>query len=42
MFDTAKIDGEMLQERYVVLNRKELALNVNTIEELKLAEKLLV
>jgi GTP:adenosylcobinamide-phosphate guanylyltransferase len=31
-----------VQERYVVMNRKEIALNVNTKEEWELAEKLLV
>jgi adenosylcobinamide-phosphate guanylyltransferase len=42
IFDTSRIAGETVQERYVVMNRKELALNVNTKEELELAERLLV
>lgn len=42
VFDTARVAGETVQERYVVMNRKEIALNVNTKEELELAEKLLV
>ena len=42
IFDTSKIAGETVQERYVVMNRKEIALNVNTKEEVELAEKLLV
>jgi len=42
LFDTARVAGETVQERYVVINRKEIALNVNTKEELELAEKLLV
>lgn len=40
VFDTAKVAGETVQERYVVMNRKEIALNVNTKEELELAELL--
>jgi adenosylcobinamide-phosphate guanylyltransferase len=42
VFDTACIAGETVQERYVVMNRKEIALNVNTKQEWELAEKLLV
>ena len=42
LFDTSRVAGETVQERYVVMNRKEIALNVNTKEELELAEKLLV
>ena len=42
VFDTARAAGETMQERYVVTNRMEIALNVNTKEELELAEKLLV
>jgi adenosylcobinamide-phosphate guanylyltransferase len=42
VFDTAGVAGETVQERYVVMNRKEIALNVNTKEEWELAEKLLV
>jgi adenosylcobinamide-phosphate guanylyltransferase len=42
VFDTARVAGDTVQERYVVMNRKEIALNVNTKEELELAEKLLV
>lgn len=40
LFDTAKVAGETVQERYVVMNRKEIALNVNTKEEIELAELL--
>jgi adenosylcobinamide-phosphate guanylyltransferase len=40
IFDTAGVAGETVQERYVVMNRKEIALNVNTKEELELAELL--
>jgi adenosylcobinamide-phosphate guanylyltransferase len=42
VFDTSRVAGGTVQERYVVMNRKEIALNVNTKEELELAEKLLV
>jgi adenosylcobinamide-phosphate guanylyltransferase len=42
VFDTARVASETVQERYVVMNRTEIALNVNTKEEMKLAEKLLV
>jgi adenosylcobinamide-phosphate guanylyltransferase len=43
MFNTIiAVSSGLVQERYLVMNRKEIALNVNTIEELKLAEKLLV
>lgn len=42
VFDTANIVGETVQERYIVMNRKEIALNVNTKEEMELAEKLLI
>jgi adenosylcobinamide-phosphate guanylyltransferase len=42
IFDTAEIPDEIVQESYVVMNRKEIALNVNTKEELELAEKLLI
>lgn len=41
IFDTARVaDGGETVERYVVMNRKEIALNVNTKEELELAELL--
>jgi adenosylcobinamide-phosphate guanylyltransferase len=40
VFDTARIANETVQERYVVMNRKEIALNVNTKEEAELAELL--
>lgn len=41
IFDTARVAGEgETVERYVVMNRKEIALNVNTKEELELAELL--
>ena len=40
VFDAASIASETVQERYIVMNRKEIALNVNTKEELELAELL--
>jgi adenosylcobinamide-phosphate guanylyltransferase len=40
IFDTTGIAGETVQERYVVMNRKEIAVNVNTKEEMELAELL--
>jgi adenosylcobinamide-phosphate guanylyltransferase len=40
VFDTPRIAGETVHERYVVMNRKEIALNVNTKEEMELAELL--
>jgi adenosylcobinamide-phosphate guanylyltransferase len=42
IFDIETISTEPLQECYLVMNRKEIALNVNTKEELELAEKLLI
>ncbi len=43
VFDTTRIAGDVVvEERYLVMNRKEIALNVNTKEERELAEKLLV
>ena len=42
IFNTIAVDTEPVKERYLVMNRKEIALNVNTKEELELAEKLLV
>jgi adenosylcobinamide-phosphate guanylyltransferase len=42
VFDTSRVAGGIVQERYVVMNRKEIALNVNTKEEMELVEKLLV
>jgi GTP:adenosylcobinamide-phosphate guanylyltransferase len=43
MFNTTAIVGtEPVKERYLVMNRREIALNVNTKEELELAEKLLL
>ena len=43
IFNTMAVGGtETVEERYLVMNRKEIALNVNTKEELELAEKLLV
>ncbi len=42
VFDTARVVGKEVQERYIVMNRKEIALNVNTKEVLELAERLLV
>jgi adenosylcobinamide-phosphate guanylyltransferase len=40
VFDAASTASETVQERYIVMNRKEIALNVNTKEELELAELL--
>jgi adenosylcobinamide-phosphate guanylyltransferase len=41
IFNTTGVAGETVHERYVVMNRKEIALNVNTKEELELAELLI-
>jgi GTP:adenosylcobinamide-phosphate guanylyltransferase len=40
-FDTSRVASETVRERYFVMNRKEIALNVNTKEELELAELLI-
>ena len=43
LFNTmVAVDTKPVKERYLVMNRKEIALNVNTKEELELAEKLLL
>jgi adenosylcobinamide-phosphate guanylyltransferase len=42
IFNTMYIGTEPVEEYYLVMNRKEIALNVNTKEELELAKKLLV
>lgn len=42
IFNTMAVGTEPVKERYIVMNRKEIALNVNTKEELELAKKLLV
>lgn len=42
IFNTMAVGTEPVKERYIVMNRKEIALNVNTKEELELAERLLV
>jgi adenosylcobinamide-phosphate guanylyltransferase len=42
IFNTMAVGTEPVKERYIVMNRKEIALNVNTKEELELAEKLLI
>jgi adenosylcobinamide-phosphate guanylyltransferase len=42
IFNTMAVGTEPVEEGYLVMNRKEIALNVNTKEELELAEKLLV
>ncbi len=42
IFNTTTIDTEPVEERYLVMNRKEIAVNVNTKEEIEVAEKLLV
>lgn len=42
IFNTMSIGTEPVEEHYLVMNRKEIALNVNTKEELELVKKLLV
>jgi adenosylcobinamide-phosphate guanylyltransferase len=42
IFNSMVVSTEPVKEHYLVMNRKEIALNVNTKEELELAEKLLV
>ncbi|MFL6503735.1 MAG: NTP transferase domain-containing protein [Nitrososphaera sp.] len=42
IFNTTTIGTEPVEERYLVMNQKEIAINVNTKEEMELAEKLLV
>jgi len=42
IFNTISFSTEVVEEYYWVMNRKEIALNVNTKEELELAKKLLV
>ena len=43
VFNTMAVGGtEPVKEHYLVMNRKEIALNVNTKKELELAEKLLL
>jgi len=42
IFNIMAVDTELVEEQYLVMNRKEIALNVNTKEELELAKKLLV
>lgn len=42
IFNTMSVETEPVEEYYLVMNRKEIALNVNTKEELELAKKLLV
>lgn len=42
VFDAAKAASGPVEEQYVVMNETEVAVNVNTKEELELAEKLLV
>ena len=42
IFNTTAVGTELVKERYIVMNRKEIALNVNTKEELELVERLLV
>jgi len=41
IFDSAKIAGVTVQEQYAVMNRVELAVNVNSKEELKIAKLLI-
>jgi GTP:adenosylcobinamide-phosphate guanylyltransferase len=40
LFDTARAKKGAAEERYVIMNRTEIALNVNTKREIKLAESL--
>jgi adenosylcobinamide-phosphate guanylyltransferase len=42
IFNTMAVGTEPVEEGYLVMNRKEIALNVNTKEELELAEKKLL
>ena len=42
VFNTISVSTEPVEEYYWVMNRKEIALNVNTKEELELVKKLLV
>jgi adenosylcobinamide-phosphate guanylyltransferase len=42
IFDSAQADGGLVEEKYIIMNRMEIAINVNTKEELALAEKLLL
>jgi adenosylcobinamide-phosphate guanylyltransferase len=42
IFNTMIVGTEPVKEHYLIMNRKEIAINVNTKEELELAEKLLV
>ena len=42
IFNSMVVSTEPVKEHYLVMNRKEIALNVNTKEELELAEKLLI
>jgi len=41
IFDSAKIAGVTVEEQYAVMNRVELAVNVNSKEELKIAKLLI-
>lgn len=42
IFNTMSVGTKPVEEYYWVMNRKEIALNVNTKKELELAKKLLV
>ena len=42
IFDASRHSDGTLEEEYAVMNRTEIAVNVNTRKELELAEKLLV
>jgi adenosylcobinamide-phosphate guanylyltransferase len=42
IFNTMGVGTKPVEEHYLIMNRKEIALNVNTKEELELAKKLLV
>jgi GTP:adenosylcobinamide-phosphate guanylyltransferase len=40
IIDGRRIDEEKLDQEVCLLDRKEVAVNINTLEELKIAEKL--
>jgi GTP:adenosylcobinamide-phosphate guanylyltransferase len=42
VFNSTTTGTEPVEERYLVMNRKEIAVNVNTKKEMELAEKLLI
>jgi GTP:adenosylcobinamide-phosphate guanylyltransferase len=42
IFDTSRHTEGIIREEYMVMEKKEIAVNVNTKNDLELAEKLLV